>query len=59
MFITFEKAFADLLFAENERIARIYFLIGNDLETSEILYSTSFCINSKERYSECKGNIIF
>lgn len=26
-------------------------LIGNDLETSKILYFTSFCSNSKERFS--------
>ena len=41
------KSFANLLFIGNEHCARIYFLIGNDLETSEFLYSTSFCINSK------------
>lgn len=29
----------------------IIFLMGNDLETSETLYSTSFCIKSKERFS--------
>lgn len=34
---------------DNKYFIRIYFLIGNDLETSETLYSTSFCIKFKER----------
>ncbi len=35
---------------ENEQFAEIYFLMGNDLETSEALYSAMFCITSKERF---------
>ena len=35
-----------------EDVAKLYLgLIGNDLETSEILCFTSFCSNSKERFS--------
>lgn len=29
-------------------------LIGNDLETREILYFTSFCSDCKERFGFCK-----
>lgn len=32
--------------------------MGNDLETSEILYLTSFCTNSKERFLFIKVLII-
>lgn len=32
-------------------LQNIFSLTGNDLETSEILYFTSFCSNSKERFS--------
>ena len=31
---------------ENEQFAEIRFSIGNDLETSEALYSVLFCITS-------------
>ena len=36
---------------ENEQLAEIDFLTGNDLETCEILYFASFCTISKERFS--------
>lgn len=39
-----------LFFIENEELAKIYLLIGNDLETSEVLCSILFCIKSKERF---------
>ena len=32
-------------------------MIGNDLETSEVLYSILFCIISKERLSANKDNL--
>ena len=37
--------------AKIQALANFRSLIGNDLETSEILYFTSFCSNSKERFS--------
>ena len=37
--------------AKIQALANFRSLIGNDLETSKILYSTLFCIKSKERYS--------
>lgn len=35
---------------EDKQLTKICFLIGNDLETSEFLYSVLFCIKSKERF---------
>lgn len=35
---------------ENKRLTKNCFLIGNDLETSEVPYLTLFCIKSKERW---------
>ncbi len=31
-------------------------MIGNDLETSEVLYSVSFCTNQKNAFLICKGS---
>lgn len=39
---------------ENEQIAEIRFLTGNDLETSEVLYFSLFCIIPKERFHNAK-----
>lgn len=33
--------------------------MGNDLETSEVLYFVLFCIILKNAYLDYKGNIIF
>ena len=43
------KTLCIVFIAQIEWVAKIGFLIGNDLETSEILYFTSFYCNSKER----------
>lgn len=42
---------------EFEQLVNISFLIGNDLETSEVLYFTSTCIKSKERLLLCKDSL--
>jgi hypothetical protein len=44
---------------ENKQLAKILYLIGNDLETSKILYFISFCIKSKERFLFAKIQNIF
>ena len=44
------KTYPPFLLIENEELEKIGLLIGNDLETSEVLYSTLFYINSKERF---------
>ena len=43
------KTLCIVFIAQIEWVAKIGFLIGNDLETSEVLYFTSSCIKSKER----------
>ena len=44
------KTLCIVFIAQIEWVAKIGFLIGNDLETSEALYSAMFCITSKERF---------
>ena len=44
------KTLCIVFIAQIEWVAKIGFLIGNDLETSEVLYLTLFCIKSKERF---------
>lgn len=44
------KTLLILFLVDNKHFARKYSLIGNDLETSETLYYTSFCIKSKEHF---------
>ena len=51
------KTLCIVFIAQIEWVAKIGFLIGNDLETSEVLYSVFFCIKSKEHYSDGKDNI--
>jgi len=46
-----EKTYQIFFLAKIQALANFRSLIGNDLETSEILYFTSFCSNSKERFS--------
>lgn len=43
------KTLIILFITDNKHFARNCFFTGNDLETSETLYSTSFCIKLKER----------
>jgi len=45
------KTYQIFFLAKIQALANFRSLIGNDLETSEILYFTSFCSNSKERFS--------
>lgn len=53
------KTLCIVFIAQIEWVAKIGFLIGNDLETSEVLYLTLFCIKSKEHFSMCKGTIFY
>ena len=48
------KTYCFFLPIENKKLTKDCNLIGNDLETSEILLSVLFCIKSKERFSICK-----
>ena len=48
--VAHEKTLLILFLVDNKHFARKYSLIGNDLETSETLYYTSFCIKSKEHF---------
>ena len=43
-----EKTYRIFFIAEIEQFAKIRFLTGNDLGTSEALYFALFCIKSKE-----------
>ena len=44
-----QKTFSIFFLFENVQLTRNCFLIGNDLETSEVLTLVTFCIKSKER----------
>lgn len=46
-----EKTWRIFFLVKIQALAIFRSLIGNDLETSKILYFTSFCSNSKERFS--------
>ena len=43
-----KKTYRIVFIAEIEQFAKIRFLTGNDLGTSEALYFALFCIKSKE-----------
>jgi len=45
------KTYQIFFLAKTQCITKYFGLTGNDLETSEILYFTLFCSNSKERFS--------
>ena len=47
----YEKTYQIFFLAKIQALANFRSLTGNDLETSEILCFTSFCSNSKERFS--------
>ena len=51
------KTYHFFLLVENEKLTKIVSLIGNDLETSGLLYSAMFCTNQKNAFLTCKGNI--
>ena len=44
---------------ENEWFAKIGFLIGNDLETSKVLYSVLYCTNQKNTFTTAKVRFLF
>lgn len=44
------KTLCIVFIAQIEWVAKIGFLIGNDLETSEVLILVTFCVNSKEHF---------
>lgn len=48
---TLRKTWRIFFLVKIQALAIFRSLIGNDLETSKILYFTSFCSNSKERFS--------
>lgn len=48
------KTLCIVFVAELEWVAKIGFLIGNDLETSEVLYSA--LLNPKNANFKCKGS---
>lgn len=48
------KTLCIVFIAQIEWVAKIGFLIGNDLETSEVLYFSLFCIIPKERFHNAK-----
>ena len=49
--VAHRKTQKPFFFAKIQQLTKYFSLIGNDLETSEILCFTSFCSNSKERFS--------
>ena len=48
--LPYSKTLPKFFSIEDKQLTKICFLIGNDLETSEFLYSVLFCIKSKERF---------
>ena len=54
-----EKTLRIVFLTEIEYFAKIRFLMGNDLETSEVLYSSLFYIKSKERIYAYKDSKLF
>lgn len=51
------KTYQFFLPIENKELTKIVSLIGNDLETSELLYSAMFCINQKNAFLICKSSV--
>lgn len=49
------KTYQFFLPIENKELTKIVSLTGNDLETSELLYSAMFCINQKNAFLICKS----
>lgn len=52
--VALRKTLCIVFVAEFEWVAKIGFLIGNDLETSEVLYSA--LLNPKNADFKCKGS---
>lgn len=59
----YEKAFTKTYYfflpIENKRLTKNVSLIGNDVETSELLHSGMFCTNQKNAFLMCKDSIFF
>ena len=53
-YVALLKTLCIVFVAEFEWVAKIGFLIGNDLETSEVLYSA--LLNPKNANFKCKGS---
>ena len=51
------KTYYFFLPIENKKLTKIACLIGNDLETSELLYFAMFCTNQKNAFLMCKSSI--
>ena len=53
------KTYYFFLPIENKRLTKNVSLIGNDVETSELLHSGMFCTNQKNAFLMCKDSIFF
>ena len=51
------KTYHFFLLVENKELTKIISLIGNDMETSGLLYSAMFCTNQKNAFLICKSSI--
>ena len=55
-FIPSLKTYQFFLLIENKELTKIVSLIGNDMETSGLLYSAMFCTNQKNAFLICKSS---
>lgn len=53
----FNKTYQFFLLIENKKLTKDVSLTGNDLETSELLYSAMFYINQKNAFLICKSSV--
>lgn len=56
-YVPSQKTYRPALLIENKKLIKIVGFIGNDLETSVLLFSVSFCIIDKNAF--CIANIRF
>lgn len=56
-FIPLLKTYQFFLLIENKKLTKDVSLTGNDLETSELLYSAMFYINQKNAFLICKSSV--
>jgi len=52
-----KKTYRFFLSIENKKLTKIVGLTGNDMATSELLYSAMFCINQKNASLICKSSV--
>ncbi len=57
VYIPPRKTYNSFLLIENKGLTKNVSLTGNDLETSELLYSAMFCINQKNAFLICKSSV--